>query len=221
MTVKPWRLHNALDDAFAAAFTDPNTEITRGDQTLVIEWEPGSDVVGDFTWVNADEVAVTERVGAALLEHFRGFELGPVEMVQDPKLKRPRQLTRRGRRRIWLPYQGPPLRYLLVTAQVSADLERSTLTPQGIHPDYGYMRYQVEGHGHLEWHGRYPDPVETVRVPRQPGKGVYIAAAALEGADIFRVVQLPGWTFCIDAVRQLIIDSQFTNMDFFEMGETF
>ena len=89
-----------------------------------------------------------------------------------------------------------------------------------MHPTHGYMRYKVEGDEHFEFQGEYPNAA-YVRVPRQPGKGFYIAESQLEEADIFNVAQFPGWRFCKETVREFILEQQFTNIDFFEVGETF
>ena len=52
---------------------------------LIVEWEPGSDLIADFTWPGLlDDLMVTERVRQCFEKcRFKGFEFGPVEMVQD------------------------------------------------------------------------------------------------------------------------------------------
>ncbi|UCH34929.1 MAG: hypothetical protein JSV65_00805, partial [Armatimonadota bacterium] len=149
--MKIWSFYNPRDDTFAVAGGIGARCIVKREriQPLVIEWEPGSDVIGDFTWAEIG-IMVTERVGKALLEHFRGFELGPVEMIQNPRLKRPTRITRRTKPRVWLPYEGPPLYELCVTARVSADLDRSTLEIRGTDPDTGGALYRVIGDEHIE-----------------------------------------------------------------------
>jgi hypothetical protein len=221
--MKLWQLKDPRGGRFAVAggrgkWSDPPS---RRVQPLIVEWEPGSDLIGDFTWSGLG-IVVTERVGKMLLERFSGFELGPVEMIQNPKLKRPQRTTRRTRPRIWLPYQGPPLYELWVTAWVDADLQRSTLEARGLHPDFGHMCYQVHGVEQVDvcW-DREALKGHVVRTPREPGKGVYVAEGALRGIDIFNLAQLPGLDHCTDRVRDFIFEQQFTNVDFLEMGEAF
>ena len=188
---------------------------------LLIQWEPGSDLIGDFVWVNNTTwLLVTGQVREVLQERFQGFAFGEVAMIQNPKLKPPQRRTRRSKPRIWLPYEGPPLHQLVVEAWADADLDRSSLTPTRMHPTQGYMRYRVEGDEHFEFRGEYPNST-YVRVPREPGKGFYIAEKQLKEADIFNVVQFPGWRFCKETVRDFILARQLTNMGFFEVGETF
>jgi hypothetical protein len=220
-----WCLDYVWDSPFAGAqeqgaWSRNQDGRKRRAQPLIIEWEPDSDVIGDFTpVVYSEDWMVTETVGEMLLARFKGFELGPVEMVQDPKLKRKRQITRRGKRRVWLPYEGPPLCEIWVTHKVRPDLDRSTLTNVTTHEKTGELRYQVEGCERIESSGVFPNRCEK-RLPRDPGKGIYVAEADLDGADIFRI-EGPGGMFCTDRVRDFIIEQQFTNVDFFEMGETF
>lgn len=219
-----WRLDHPRDPVFAQASLIGERSYSRGKriQPLVIEWEPDSDVIGDFTWTFiGTAIAVTERVGKALLERFGGFELGPVEMIQNPRLKRPTRITRRTKPRVWLPYEGPPLYELWVTAWVNADLDRSSLTIER-DPRTGVTSYHLTGGEDMESRrDRRTGMFVSTRVPREPGKGLYVAEQEFKGADIFRMVQMPGCVSCTDAVRDFILANKYTNVDFFEMGETF
>jgi hypothetical protein len=219
-----WSLQHPRDPAFAEASLVGERSYCKGKriQPLVIEWDPGSDVIGDFTWtLIATGIAVTERVGKMLLERFRGFELGPVEMIQNPRLKRPARITRRTKPRVWLPYEGPPLYELWVTAWVNADVDRSTVTIER-NPSTGITTYHLTGDERTEIRvdGQTGMSVRT-RVPREPGKGLYVPEQEVEDVDIFRLVQRPGCVSCTDAVRDFILANEFTNVDFFEIGETF
>jgi hypothetical protein len=220
-----WHFKYAFDYDFACAdrkgaWSRNQDGRKRRIQPLIIEWLPDSDVIGDFTCIEyTDNWIVTERVGEMLLARFKGFELGPVEMVQDPKLKRKRQITRRGKRRVWLPYEGPPLYEIWVTHEVKPDLDRSTLVDVTINENTGNLHYQVEGCERIEYSGVFPDLCRK-RLPREPGKGIYVAEADLGGADIFRI-EGPGGMCCTDPVHDFIVEQQLTNVDFFEMGETF
>lgn len=73
--------------------------------------------------------------------------------------------------------------------------------------------------GAEEFDDRY-DPerreLEVVRLPRVPNAGIYVARSDLGGADIFRVRQCPAWVLCTDAVRDVIREARFSNVDFLE-----
>lgn len=88
---------------------------------LVIEWEYGSNVIGDFTWVG-EEVVVSDKVRECIESRgFSGVGFEPVEMTQRQALKRPRKISK-ARARVWLPYDGPPLWALLVTSWCHLDV---------------------------------------------------------------------------------------------------
>lgn len=188
---------------------------------LVIEWESGSDVIGDFLWPEFGSIAVSESSFKAMESRFRGFECGPIEMIQDPKLTRPKRITKRTTPRIWLPYEGTPLFELWVTSWVHLDMQKSTVEYLNKCNTCAQEFYKVSGIERSErfWNSHLGEMYE-MRVPRQPGQGVFIDEADLKGADIFRVYEFPAWTLCTDRVKDFIVKENFTNVTFFEMGET-
>jgi hypothetical protein len=181
-------------------------------------WEPGSDVVGDFVWLGfGSEVVVTEHVLAVVQAHFEGFEPGPVEMVEEPD----QSPGKRRKRRVPLPYRGPALHELWVTAWAHLDRDHSSVELERrcgtcgteFWSVYGVERWDsdlVAGRGQL---------VRT-KTERLPGAGIFVREADLGGADIFRVHKFPGWVFCTDSVRKLVEKEGFSNVAFLEMGDT-
>jgi len=183
----------------------------------VLEWEPGPDLVGDFTWPGfGDDVVVADHVLTALRERFSGFEPGSVEMVQDPKLKR----TTRGHRRVWLPYEGPALHELWVTAWAHVDRERSSIELErrcGTCDREFWELYGVE-----QWEADYYENEEDFvrgRTERLPRAGLFVPKDDLAGADIFRIYKFPGWIFCTESVRRFVEEEGFSNVAFLEMGD--
>ncbi len=187
---------------------------------LVIEWEPGSDVIGDFLWPEFGSIAVSERSYKAMESRFRGFERGPVEMIQDPKLNCPKRITKRTTPRIWLPYEGMPLYELWVTSWAHLEMQKSTVKYLNKCNTCAQEFYKVSGIERSErsWNS-YLGVMYEMRVPREPGQGVFTDETNLKGADIFRVHEFPAWTLCTDRVKDLIVKENFTNVTFFEMGE--
>ena len=178
---------------------------------LILAWEAGSALVGHFVWPGLSEVVATERVFLALESNLGGFERGPIQMVDEPGY------PRRGQPRMRLPYEGPRLYELWTTAWVNADLERSTLRlERALRPVWNRIlearRCRTVGE-----HVRPKDGLVRTRTGRSPHAGIYIPHADLGGADILRVVETPAWVFCTDAVRDLVHEQAFTNVDFFEM----
>ena len=229
-----WRLFDPRDPTFAEAGWRGAWSESTGQlcpectaspqhrvQPLILEWEPGSDRIGDFTCTGiCDGFAVTEPVGMELQRRFKGFELGPVEMIQAPKLKRPKRLTRRTKPRVWLPYTGSRLYELWLTTWVHMDRERTTAKLVRRCSTCGRERYELRGMEKTEskWDIERREGYD-VHTPRTPGGGLYVGAAALEGADIFRVYEFSGWVFCTDRVKRFIEHQEFTNITFMEMGD--
>jgi hypothetical protein len=93
---------------------------------LVIEWDYGSIVIGDFTWpAGLGEIAVTDRVKSCIVSNgFSGVSFDTVKMVQRQGLKKPRKDSK-ARTRVWLPYDGPPLWSLVVTSWCDLDVAAS------------------------------------------------------------------------------------------------
>ena len=229
--MKIWRFPNPWDHAFAigerrGSWTTSAGGVCRecGDarqgraQPLILEWQPGSSVVGDFTWPGFDDdVVVTERLFNELRARFGGFESGPMRMVQDPKLKR----TPRAEPRVWLPYEGPPLVELWVTAWAHMDPERSSVEFERRCGTCGREFWDLYGveRWDSDWDAERMELVDS-HSDRLPSAGVFVPEAELEGADIFRVHEFSGWMFCTDAVREFVLSRGFTNVSFLEMGDT-
>lgn len=227
-----WRFANPSDHGFAEAGRRGSWTPASGEgvcpectasrqrraKPLVIEWRSGSDVVGDFTWVGyGEEVVTTEEVLDFLVDRFSGFEAGPVEMVQDPNLKR----TNRAKSRVWLPYDGPPLRELWVTTWVHIDPERSSAELQRRCGTCGTEFWELYGVEH--WDSHFDQELKQLvrtKTERLPNAGVFVREADLAGAHIFRVHELPAWVFCTDPVREVVEKAGFSNVSFLEMGDT-
>jgi hypothetical protein len=223
-----WRFTSPDDDRYASAgrrgtWTDatagvcPECSSSRQIRAkpLILAWEPGSVLVGDFVWPGFDsEVVAADRVFAALERNFAGFERGPIEMVDEP------DIARGGQPRVRLPYEGPALYELWTTAWVSADVERSTMRLERHCGTCGTEFWELDG---VErWDSvfdREKRQLVRTRIGRDPQSGIYVQRAELGGADVFRIVQFPGWVFCTDAVRDLVRERQFTNVDFLNVGE--
>jgi hypothetical protein len=229
-----WRFADPHDSRFAVASRrgtwaptfspDPCPECGVSRQRrvppMVIEWEPGSEIVGDFTWVGfGAEAFVTEAVLEALSGRFSGFEPGPVEMFQEPDLDPAKDTEPR----VWLPYEGPKLFELLITDWVHLDRDRSSITPSAPKcSTCGSEAFHVEGVERREsrW-DKVRKELIPIHTPRLPGQGIYIAQHDLGGTCIFRIYEQPGAVFCTDRVRDFVLESGFSNVLFLERGETF
>lgn len=213
--MKVWRFSDPSDFRYARASRRGTWEgaPARRVRPLVIEWEPDSDLVGDFAWPGFDtDIVVVDRVGRALEEAgVTGFELGPVEMVENSEAAK----RASKKPRVKLPYVGPQVRDLWVTAWAELDRERSTVKLVGRQPD-GSDQYEVSGVERREaiWDQQRTELVKQ-RHPRISGQGLLVRA----DTAIFRLAEFPGWIFCTDDVKRLVESHNFTNVSFLEMGD--
>ena len=178
-------------------------------------WQPGSDEVGDFTWPGFDsEVVVTGKV-LEILNQFQGFEPGPVKIVEDANA--PKRT-----KRVRLPYTGPPLFELLVTARISMDWQRSSAELENECAECGAVRWELSG---VErWESHFDQDLKRlvrVKMDRVPGAGICVNETDLGVVSIFRVVEFPGWVLCTDRVLEVVEEAGFSNVSFLEVGETF
>lgn len=195
------------------------TSRQRRVKPMRLVWKPGSDEVGDFVWAGfGPELVVAGRVSEAFTHYFSGFELGPVEMIDDLDLR----ASDRKLPRVTWPYVGPRLHELWVTCWVDLDRERSSAELERRCGTCGTEFW--EAYGIERWHSHFDvERQQLVRelVPRAPKGGLFVSEEALAGRDVFRLRQFPAWTFCTDAVREHVEKESYTNVAFLEMGETF
>src|SRR5690606_20472425 len=145
----------------------------------------------NFTWpgLNTD-IVITDPV-AKMLEAagVTGFELGTVEMVESSNA------TKRASRKkqVRLPYTGPQLWDLWVTAWTPIDRERSTVTAIRREDDSEF--YEMSGVQRVEatWDQQQMELVTTTH-PRIEGQGLFVPFIR----GIFRVEEFPGCILCTD-----------------------
>lgn len=181
----------------------------------MVAWEPGADEVGDFTWPGfGSEVVATSDV-IEILNQFAGFEPAPVEFVED--VGAPKRA-----KRVRLPYDGPRLHELWVTAWVGMDRERSSAELEHACAECGAERWNL--YGVERWDSHYDQDLKrqgSIKTDRFPDAGIYVSEADLCGASIFRVKEFPGWVFCTDHVRGVVVEKAFSNVSFLDVGDTF
>lgn len=209
---------------------------------LIISWRPGLAPIGDFTWPGiGGDVFVKHAVGQELAARFSGFELGPVKAIPedvdsgesgapDPAaviddLMRPPWRPAPPKRRRWptgydLPgphndgversSEVPAFADLFVTARCPPDLTRTTFKANGRH---------IDGAEHFDhvWNSTRTKMLRQ-RVPREPGRGVFVREADLGGAAIFRVGGFT-WTFCRPEVCEFVEARKYTNVCCLVAGE--
>ena len=124
-----------------------------------VRWEPGSDVIGDFSWDGPYGYAfvVKEEVGAALQKKGFTLDLLPVEYVK-PK-------ARRGMKCVPYPYAGPKLWWAECNAFVNLDLQASGVALESSCAECGNVRHTFRYKdiviNRREWHGEKMFRIKT------------------------------------------------------------
>jgi hypothetical protein len=164
-------------------------------QWVVDEEPPGRDTIADFTWMGYVGVVVTQRVRDYLEGRVTGAKFGPVVMLDDPTLHRPKRMTKRTRRRVWMPYEGPPLWELIVPKVGIVDRKRSKLGDYDVCPGCGRKLREKSKVGRL-----------VVRRKDWPG------------VDFF---QLAEWKlfFVTEHAKAILKAGRFTNLSIRRRGE--
>jgi hypothetical protein len=97
----------------------PSTIYSPGKNTpLIIEWEPGTEKIGDFSWGGYDFI-VTNRARLVLKRNH--FECG----FGRVKVRRPTSFLKSTRPRVAFPYRGPKLYWVRPTERVHIDIKAS------------------------------------------------------------------------------------------------
>ncbi len=94
-----------------------NTEILV--EPLQIEWEPDSDVIGDFSWCGYT-IVVLEKVKEFLSKNNFECDFGKIE-VKEPTTPKKRK------KMVSYPYNGPKLYWVMPNEKVNLDIEKSKL----------------------------------------------------------------------------------------------
>jgi hypothetical protein len=164
---------------------------------LVIEWDYGSSVIGDFTWpAGLGEIIVSYRIRACIMSSgFSGISFEEVEMFQKQKLKKPRNASR-AKMRAWLPYDGPPLWSLVVTSSSAMDLALSRRS----------LVSECDGCD------------RTRMIVHDSASPLFVIPETTAGTDFLRIREMGNIVFVSEAVEQAVKEHRFTNVEMKERG---
>ncbi len=231
--MKIWRLVDPFDHHYAEASLRGTWVLMAAEERcplcglsnyarvspLQMEWEPGAAVVGDFIWPQFNLCIVVQ---AHVLEVLRTLtprlSAGAVEIVDSFNA----QTSNKGSRKLKapFPYTRPPLVELIVPSHVNADLDRSSLRLLNDCNKCGRRQYDLIGVERVQssWN-REERRLERARVPRLPNHGLFYDEGSLV-EPLFISFELPGCILCTDEAKRFIEAHKFTNIAFWEYGET-
>ncbi len=167
---------------------------------LIVEWQDGTGPeIADVTDAGfASDFVLTERA-VETLEPFKSWHAGPVEVRNAPTH-----------------LQLPPLADLLADAEVSADVELSSLEIDRRCQVCGTTTWRLIGAGRMTLVQGEDGPVRE-EVQRQ-GVGLIVRRRDVGSNDIFKLAPLPTWTVVTDSVRDAVTEVGLTGARFFEVG---
>ncbi|EMO40980.1 hypothetical protein LEP1GSC186_4429 [Leptospira noguchii serovar Autumnalis str. ZUN142] len=186
---------------------------------LTIEWEEGSNDIGDFSWPTGGRVIVKETVFNALNEIVGELSSGPVKMIQDPKLQSPIRKMKR-KPRVYLPYQGPLLVELIVDKQISF-LPNTTTKIIDQCEICGRTQRELIGVEEKE-HFWNASSKKLIRInnTRESEKGLFVSSSDIgSNAIFFRVDEFSDAILCTDEMKKILEEKEYTNIDFLAYGE--
>jgi hypothetical protein len=172
--------------------TECTATLQRRILPLIIEWEPGSDRIGDFTWPGFDdELVVNDRVRQMFEDLFDNLEFHPIEMtarslVANGNGRRPKPFVK-------LPYDGPALWDAQPTSRCPLDLDRSGIRLSRVCNTCGYEFYDT---------------------PAFRDRHLVLDKSKWRGEDVFRTNVYPDWIFCTERVKTAVDQHRFTNVTF-------
>jgi hypothetical protein len=230
--IKIWRLVEPINTIFAQCWLRSPAVVVKPSpcksceielkyehpSPLVLEWETGSDKVGDFVWPSGGRVAAKKSVLNAFAQEFPNIEIGPVEMVQDASIK-PQKKSNHLKPRVWLPYEGPLLEELIVNHTVPL-LPDTTAKVIDVCNSCGRKSRILLGVETQEykWDISASALVE-VRKQKEPGKGIFVARSNIESHSFFRIEEFSSAIFCTNDTKRQVEKYQLTNISFLEYGD--
>lgn len=186
----------------------------------VLEWEPGRDLVGDFTVAIGHAVLARRSIAETLAHQICGATVLEIETTSTAGVATERCA---GARRVGLTQPAPQLAELRATALVAFDESRSTVVRERCDV---CERTADRLDGHERWESTWnPETslMEYKHHPRVPNGGLVIHGSELGGAEIFKLKKSWGgpanYTLCTDSVKEFIGRSGWTNLTFQEVGE--
>lgn len=166
---------------------------------LIIEWEAGSAVIGDFVWPGlSSELVVIQKVKDVFQLHFEGIQYKPIEFWENPRLTKPAHNPRLKKSRVLLPYTGPTLWDVVPINWCHLDHQLSGVSIAKKCSTCGKVIYKTP-----PWHQRH----------------LVVDPKTWNGVDIFHIYEYSGAFFCTERVVELVEKSKFTNVKFLEDGE--
>jgi len=219
MSTTIWKIQVPIGSEFAELnrhYQEPEGEkcancgaiVAPTNEILTVEWDDGSDQVGDFVHAGAD-IVLQESVAERLRVVATGFKTAPIKFFDHPNLRKPVSIRNDSEPRVWLPYDGPPLCQFLVFQKVPLS-HHSTVEVDSHCEVCGTIRYKrIIG---------VERKTKALSKARIDGQGLFVSAADLKEDGFFSPIGT-SLTLCTNAVKEFIQSEGFTNIELLEYGD--
>ncbi|MFZ5945748.1 MAG: hypothetical protein ACOYVD_16780 [Bacillota bacterium] len=157
---------------------------------MQIEWEYGSDVIGDFSWCGYS-IVVVDRVKSFLISKKFECDFGKVEVLKNSTHKRNNKMQM-----VSYPYQGPNLNWLIPKVTINLSIEKTKLNLETDCPECKLKEYEFKM------------------------DGIIIPKSELNGEKMFRIKQfgLSQATYVTEDGLQELLIKDFSNFWYKEAG---
>ena len=184
---------------------------------LVLEWDLKGEF-GDFSWpAFNDEIVVKKNTFYLLKTTAPYLKFEQLKLIIAPGVERVGPDTINGVAKL-----EAQLVNLLVDVEVEADLDFSSIEVEQPCEGCGRQGYFVSG---IE----YDDFISTPgteewglrKVPREPGKGLFVKRENVASSPIFKITQFSGSFYCLSEFKDFVVSKKLNNIKFREVGELF
>lgn len=157
---------------------------------LIIEWEPGSDLIGDFAWGGFNsEIVVRRDVADTLSQNLSGFDIEPIETTNPMKLETDEAAARPGKKaKMVSASTAVALCEMWVEVKTPLDHAASGVQMEKECQTCGFKFYKPERRGLVL-------------------KGVL-------QHDFFHLEEYPSWIFCSRKAKEFIGQHGYSNVTF-------
>ena len=174
---------------------------------LFVEWREGSDRISNFVPCSPGPV-VQKRVAHRLNDTFPESEEREVRMHDHPNLYVPKN-TKSRKKRVWLPYHGPELVWLVPTLDVPLHPKSTVEIESACETCRRLVYAEINGISRVQGGSI---------IPRDKEKGLFFQEEDLNGRNIFRPKDT-GFYCCTDEVKAEIESIGSEGCLFLEVGE--
>jgi hypothetical protein len=177
-------------------------------------WEQVTPRIGDFTWgLGGEPLIIKDWVIEQLRENgVGGFEIFEMHLDHHPLLHLSQAETG----------MVSFSRFQVSGEKIKANLEMSSFWFEKCEHCGNRTKGGAEGYEEIVRNYDKHTQIYTVsRKPREQGKGAFIEQSRIHPMNFFKIKEFLGTIIVADPLKEFLQKQKYTNIDFFEVGETY